>query len=276
VAALAVMSQTGDYLRGAIALFAMSLGMGAPLLVVGAAQGKFLPKAGPWMVAVKGAFGFMMLGLAIWMLSRFLPGSLILALWAILAVITGVFMGGLTSLTPESTAAQKLGKGSGFLVIIWGLLMLLGALTGGSNPLKPLATVRLGGDTVIVDEQRLEFTRIKTVADLDRELAAASAAGQTAMLDFFADWCVSCIEMEQYTFTDPGVQAALANTAVLQADVTANDAEDQELLERFGVFGPPTIIFFGADGEQQRGYEVVGYMKAEDFAAHLDRAFMER
>jgi thiol:disulfide interchange protein DsbD len=273
VAALAVMSQSGDYVRGGTALFAMSLGMGAPLLLVGAAQGKFLPKAGPWMVAVKGAFGFMMLGLAIWMLSRFLPGSLILTLWAVLAVITGVFMGGLTSLTPESSAVQKLGKGFGFLAIIWGLLMLLGAFTGGSNPLKPLATVNLGGGTMVAEDRHLEFTRVKTIADLDREIAAASAAGKTAMLDFYADWCVSCIEMEEYTFTDPGVQAALANTAVLQADVTANDEQDQELLERFGVFGPPTIIFFGTDGQQRHGYEVVGYMKAEDFVEHLHQAF---
>ncbi|HSG58007.1 MAG TPA: protein-disulfide reductase DsbD [Woeseiaceae bacterium] len=273
VAALAVMSQSGDYIRGGTALFAMSLGMGAPLLLVGAAQGKFLPKAGPWMVAVKGAFGFMMLGLAIWMLSRFLPGSLILTLWAVLAVIAGVFMGGLTSLTPESTAMQKLGKGFGFLAIIWGLLMLLGAFTGGSNPLKPLATVNLGGGTMVAEDRHLEFTRVKNVADLDREIAAASAAGKTAMLDFYADWCVSCIEMEEYTFTDPGVQAALANTAVLQADVTANDEQDQELLERFGVFGPPTIIFFGTDGQQRHGYEVVGYMKAKDFVEHLNQAF---
>ena len=224
------------------------------------------------MVAVKGAFGFMMLGLAIWMLSRFLPGTLILTLWAVLAVITGVFMGGLSSLTPESTVMQKLGKGFGFLAIIWGLLMLLGAFTGGSNPLKPLATVNLGGGTMVAEDRHLEFTRVKTVADLDRELAAASAAGKTAMLDFYADWCVSCIEMEEYTFTDPAVQAALANTAVLQADVTANDEQDQELLERFGVFGPPTIIFFGTNGQQRRGYEVVGYMKAEDFVGHLNQA----
>jgi thiol:disulfide interchange protein DsbD len=273
VAALAVMSQTGDYLRGALALFAMSLGMGAPLLAVGAAQGKFLPKVGPWMIAVKGAFGFMMLGLAIWMLSRFLPGSLTLAMWAVLTFMVGVFMGGLTSLTPESSASQKLGKGFGFLAIIYGLLLLLGAMTGGSNPLKPLATVNLSGGATIVEDHHLEFQRIKTVEDLDREIAAASAAGKTAMLDFYADWCVSCIEMEEYTFTDAEVQAALANTAVLQADVTANDEADQELLKRFGVFGPPTIIFFDTDGQQRHGYEVVGFMKAKDFVDHLNQAF---
>ena len=272
VAALAVMSQTGDYLRGGLALFAMSLGMGAPLLLVGAAQGKFLPKAGPWMVAVKGAFGFMMLGIAIWMLSRILPGPVTLALWGVLAVMTGVFMGGLTTLTPDSSVAQKLGRGFGLLAILYGLVMLLGALTGGGNPLRPLATVDFGNATV-AESRRLEFRRIKTVGDLDRELAAAAAEGRTTMLDFYADWCVSCKEMEEYTFTDPAVQSALANTSLLQADVTANDAEDQELLARFGVFGPPTIVFFGPDGRQRQGFEVVGFMAAAPFVDHLELAF---
>jgi len=273
VAALAVMAQTGDYLRGGTALFAMSLGMGAPLLAVGAAQGQFLPKAGAWMVAVKSAFGFMMLGLAIWMLSRILPGSITLALWAALVFMAGVFLGGLTTLTTDSSAAQKLGKGFGLLAILYGLLLFLGSLTGASNPLKPLATVSFGDGVMVAEEQHLEFRRIKTVDDLDREIAAAAAAGKTAMLDFYADWCVSCIEMEEYTFTDAGVQAALKNTVTLQADVTANDEADQALLNRFGVFGPPTIIFFGTDGQQRHGYEVVGYMKAEAFTEHLNKAF---
>jgi thiol:disulfide interchange protein DsbD len=225
------------------------------------------------MVAVKSAFGFMMLGLAVWMLSRFLPGSVTLALWAALVFMTGVFMGGLTTLTAESSAVQKLGKGFGLLAILYGLLLFLGSLTGGSNPLKPLATVSFGSGVMVAEQQHLDFQRIKTVDDLDREIAAAAAAGKTAMLDFYADWCVSCIEMEEYTFSDAGVQAMLANTVLLQADVTANDEADQALLKRFGVFGPPTIIFFGTDGQQRHGYEVVGYMKAKDFTEHLAQAF---
>jgi thiol:disulfide interchange protein DsbD len=273
IAALTVMAQSGDMVRGGTALFAMSLGMGAPLLAVGAAQGKFLPKAGAWMVAVKSAFGFMFIALAVWMLSRILPGNVTLSLWAVLVFMMGVFMGGLTTLTTESSVAQKLGKGFGLLAILYGLLLFLGVLTGGSNPLKPLATVSFGGGVMVAEEKHLEFQRIKTVADLDREVAAAAAAGKTAMLDFYADWCVSCIEMEEYTFTDEGVQAALASTVLLQADVTANDDQDQELLQRFGVFGPPTIIFFGPDGQQRHGYEVVGYMKAKDFTDHVQKAF---
>jgi thiol:disulfide interchange protein DsbD len=275
VAALAVMSQSGDYFRGGIALFSMSLGMGAPLLAVGAAQGKFLPKAGPWMIAVKGAFGFMMLGLAIWMLSRFLPGTLIMAMWAVLVFMTGVFMGGLTTLTADSTIPQRLGKGFGSLAMIYAVLLVIGAATGGTNPLQPLASVSFGGTSgvTVAAHDELPFQRIKSVDDLDREIAAATGQGKTVMLDFYADWCVSCKEMEAFTFTDDSVRSALSNTVWLQADVTANDDIDKVLLDRFGVFGPPTIIFFGTDGQQRHGYEVVGYMKAEAFAAHVNKAF---
>jgi thiol:disulfide interchange protein DsbD len=274
IAALTVMAQSQDWVRGGVALFAMSLGMGAPLLAVGAAQGKLLPKAGPWMVAIKGAFGFMMLGLAIWMLGRILPGSVTMTLWAALVFMGGVFMGGLTTLTPESSVPQKLGKGLGLLAILYGIVLFLGAMTGGSNPLRPLASIDFGaGGVMVAEEQHLEFQRIKTVADLDREIALAARAGKTAMLDFYADWCVSCIEMEEYTFTEQVVHDVLANSVLLQADVTANDEQDQELLQRFGVFGPPTIIFFNDQGVQVQGYEVVGFMNAEDFAAHIEKTF---
>ena len=274
IAALTVMAQSGDMVRGGSALFAMSMGMGAPLLLVGAAQGKLLPKAGPWMVAIKSGFGFMMLGLAVWMLSRILPGNATMALWAVLVFMAGVSLGGLTSIGTDSTTSQKLGKGFGFLAIIYGVLLLLGALTGGSNPLQPLASMNPGQSSgATTTEHGLVFNRIKTVDDLDREIVAAAADGNSVMLDFYADWCVSCKEMEAYTFTDAGVQAALSNSVLLQADVTANDAADRELLTRFGVFGPPTIIFFGTNGQQRHGYEVVGYMKAKAFAKHVQLAF---
>ena len=207
------------------------------------------------------------------MLSRILPGTVTLLLWAVLVFLSGVFMGGLTTLTPGSSAMRKLAKGLGLLAIVYGVLILLGAMTGGSNPLNPLANVRFsGGGMTVAEDNHIEFQRVKTVGDLDRELENASGQGMSALLDFYADWCVSCIEMEEYTFTDAAVQAALANTVLLQADVTKNDAEDQELLQRFGVFGPPTIIFFGTDGQQRHGYEIVGYMKAEDFADHVKQA----
>jgi thioredoxin:protein disulfide reductase len=274
IATLTVMAQTGDMLRGGTALFAMSLGMGAPLLLVGAAQGKYLPQAGAWMVAVKSAFGFMLLGLGIWMMSRILPDQVILALWGVLIFMAGVYLGGLTTLTPESLGIRKLGKGFGLLAVIYGAVLLVGSLAGSSSMLRPLAalTAGVGGSAYVAEERSLVFQRIKTTGDLDAALVQASANGKSVMLDFYADWCVSCIEMELYTFTDADVHKALSNTVLLQADVTANDDEDQALLKRFGVFGPPTIIFFGDDGQQRNGYEVVGYMKAREFAEHVRKA----
>jgi len=273
VATLTVIGQSGDMLRGGTALFALSLGMGAPLLLVGASAGKLLPKAGPWMVAVKNGFGFMMLGLAIWMLSRIIPATVTLALWGVLTLMAGVFLGGLTTITTDSSSTDKLGKGFGLIAVLYGAILLLGSLSGGQNPLQPLVALNIGGAGPTHTESELQFQRIKTVDDLDRALANAASQGKTAMLDFYADWCVSCKEMEAYTFTDASVQQTLSNTVLLQADVTANDAQDQELLQRFGVFGPPTIIFFGNDGRQRNGYEVVGYMKAEAFTAHIKQAF---
>lgn len=274
VATLTVIGQSGDMLRGGSALFALSMGMGTPLLLVGASAGKLIPRAGPWMDAVKNGFGFMMLGLAIWMMSRVLPGEVTLALWGILIFMAGVYLGGLTQLTAESLGVQKLGKGFGLLAIIYGAVLLVGSLAGSNSMLKPLAALNTGGGsgTAVVEAQGLDFMRIKTTGDLDSALARAAAQNKPAMLDFYADWCVSCIEMEHYTFTDDGVQQALSNTVLLQADVTANDAEDKALLDRFGVFGPPTIIFFGPDGLQRNGYEVVGYMKADEFAEHVRMA----
>lgn len=273
IAALTVIAQTGDMLRGGSALFAMSLGMGAPLLAVGAAQGKLLPQSGAWMVAVKNAFGFMLLGLAIWMMSRVLSGEVTLALYGILVFMAGVFLGGLTTLSADAPGRAKLGKGFGLLAVIYGAVLLVGSMAGSNSMLRPLEALNVGGGTVAgLDHRGLEFRRIKTTADLDAALAGAAAEGKSAMLDFYADWCVSCIEMEEFTFTDADVQRALSDTVLLQADVTANDEADQALLERFGVFGPPTIIFFGKDGAQKNGYEVVGYMKAKEFATHVRAA----
>jgi thiol:disulfide interchange protein DsbD len=215
-----------------------------------------------------------MLGLAIWMMSRVMPGEITLALWGILIFMAGVYMGGLTTLTPESAGMQKFGKGAGLLAVIYGAVLLVGALAGSNSILRPLEALNTGGGgpAAVAEHRGLDFQRIKTTADLDAAVAQAAASGKSAMLDFYADWCVSCIEMEEFTFTDGDVQTALSNTVLLQADVTLNDEEDQALLKRFGVFGPPTIIFFGSDGVQRHGYEVVGYMKAKDFANHVRMA----
>jgi len=272
VAALAVIGQSGDVVRGAAALFALSFGMGVPLLVVGASAGQLLPKVGPWMDAVKAVFGVMLLAVAVWMLDRILPGPVTLALWAALAFVSGFCLWTMGSREPRP--ATVLRRGFGALAVVYGVLLLVGALSGRSDPLQPLAG--LGGGTTGVVHQGVEFTRIKTVADLDRELAAASAAGLPVMFDFYADWCVSCKEMERFTFTDPGVQAEFERARLLQADVTANDAEDQALMQRFGILGPPTILFFDRSGRERPEYRVVGFKNAGEFRQHLVQAFGER
>lgn len=272
VAALTVIGQSGDMLRGGSALFALSLGMGAPLLAVGASAGKLMPRMGPWMVAVRNAFGFIMLGLAVWMLARVLPPAVTLALWGVLVFMAGVSLGGLTTLREGSATSQKLGKGVGLLAVMYGAILILGSLAGSQSVLQPLSGLRMAGQEPASETRGLDFRRVKTVADLDSAIAEAAGQRRPAMLDFYADWCVSCLEMEHYTFTDPEVRAALSGTLLLQADVTANDADDRALLKRFGVFGPPTIIFFGPDGRQREGFEVVGFMNAGQFAAHVGRA----
>jgi thiol:disulfide interchange protein DsbD len=182
--------------------------------------------------------------------------------------MAGIFLGAFQSLGAAASPAQKLAKGAGLLVSLYGAAILIGALNGQQNPLQPL---RFGGANQSVTE--LEFRRIKSVADLDRELEQAVASGRPVMLDFYADWCVSCKEMEHYTFTDATVQARLRDAILLQADVTANDDLDQALLQHFGIFGPPTIVFFDPRGSERANYRVVGFMPATDFAAHVTSAF---
>ncbi len=271
VATLAVIGQTGDVLRGSLSLFVMSLGMGVPLLLVGTSAGKLLPKAGPWMNAIKIFFGILLLGVAVWMLERILPGAVVLALWAALAFIITVYLGALEPLGDTAGPARRLGKSAGAMAGAYGLILLAGAATGGSDPLRPLNHIAVGGAGGQVAE-RLEFRSIKTVADLERELASAAASNQPVMLDFTADWCVSCKEMERNTFPHPEVQAALTGAILLKADVTANDSDDQALLRHFGIFGPPTIAFFDRSGEERAGYRLVGYVAARPFAEHARTA----
>jgi thiol:disulfide interchange protein DsbD len=273
VAALAVIGQAGDVARGALALFAMSIGMGAPLLLVGVAGGRFLPHAGPWMTTVKALFGVMMLGVAVWMLDRILPGPQTLALWALLVIVAGYYFGGFGRPEPRS-GLWLLARGAGLAAISWGVIMMIGAAAGGHSPLEPLRGMTLPGmpgssNTAAVNA--LPFRSVSSVEELDRELKAAQSAGQPAMLDFYADWCVSCKEMEKYTFSDAGVQQELAGFLLLKADVTANGPADQALLRRFGVYGPPTTAFFGPRGGECRPFRLVGYVPAEAFREHLSR-----
>ena len=274
VAALAVIGQTGDVLRGALALFAMAIGMGFPLLLVGVAGGRFLPHAGAWMTTVKTLFGVLFLGVAVWMLERVLPGSLTLALWALLAIVGGYYFGGFGRTSPGGDAWRLVARGAGLAAIVWGVIMLVGAAAGGHDPLQPLRGAALpgfGGEAVAKSAEPLPFRMIASTEDLDRELAAAKAAGKPALLDFYADWCVSCKEMEKYTFSVPEVQKDLSGFVLLKADVTRNNEADQALFRRFGVYGPPTTAFFGAHGRECRAFRLVGFVDADDFRAHVAR-----
>ncbi len=256
VGALLVISQTGQLVKGGAALFAMSIGMGTPLLIVGASAGRLLPKAGPWMELVKKVFGVMMLAVAAWMLARLLPERLALLLWAVPALSLAVLLWTQRPVRAASAWGVRL---AGALVALYGVALAAGAALGGTDPLAPIPALA-------AQHPGLTFRPIHSVADLDREVAAAQAQGRGVLVDFSAEWCTSCKEMERYTFTDPQVQLALSRAVLLRADVTQNNADDQALLHRFGIFGPPTIAFYGPDGHERSNLRVVGYMKAAAFA----------
>ncbi|WP_313035855.1 protein-disulfide reductase DsbD [Massilia alkalitolerans] len=251
--ALVYISQTRDVVIGGAALFAMAVGMSIPLLLVGVSAGSLLPRAGAWMESVKRLFGVLMLAMALWLVSPVLPPIVQMLGWAALLFGYGFY------LLRKHRHWASMAAGAAFAVL--GAVQLVGAATGGRDALAPLAHLTGGA------HQGLVFKRIKAVQDLDRELA--NAGGKTVMLDFYADWCVSCKEMEKLTFVDPAVQAKLANTILLQVDVTANDAEDKAMLKRFKLFGPPGIILFGPDGQEIPDSRVIGYQDAKKFLSSL-------
>jgi thiol:disulfide interchange protein DsbD len=271
IAALSVISQTGQIARGAGALYATGLGMGVPLLIVGASAGSLLPKVGPWMDTVKSLFGVLFLAVAVYLVSPLLPAAVVMLLWSLLAVLSGFWVFSLKTRDGAPMAAPL--RAMGLVAVVYGILLLIGAASGSKDPLQPLDRLSAGGGGAATPEHALTFQRIKTIADLETAVAAAKAAGRPVMLDFYADWCVSCKEMEKYTFPDPGVQSALANAVLLQADVTANDDDDQALMNRFEIYGPPTIAFYGADGIERKNFRLVGFSPAERFRDHVQAAF---
>lgn len=273
IAALSVISQSGQVARGAAALYATGLGMGVPLLIVGASAGSLLPRVGPWMETIKQLFGVLFLAVAIYLLGPLIPGAMSMLLWSMLAAIAGYWVFSLKGRDGGPAAAPV--RALGLLTLVYGILLLIGLAAGGRDPLEPLRPLTAGTGLSLGPAARdpLPFQHIKTVADLQQQVAAATAAGRPVMLDFYADWCVSCKEMEKYTFTDPAVRAVLAGATLLQADVTANDEADRALLAHFGIFGPPTIAFFGRDGVERRNFRLVGFVPAEQFRGHVTAAF---
>jgi len=271
--ALLYIGHTHDVVLGGAALFALSLGMGVPLLLLGASAGALLPKSGPWMNAVRNFFGVVMLGMAIWLIAPVIPASLQLALWSALLIVPAIYLHALDGLPPRSGNWAKLWKGIGIMLLVTGIALLLGALSGGRNPLQPLAGLRATAGTA-AHVPALPFQRVKNVAELDQ--AIRQAQGKFVMLDFYADWCVACKEFEQFTFADPRVRKMLENAVLLQADVTQNGPEDAALLSRFGLFGPPGIIFFDPQGTAIPAATVVGYQNAEKFLVTLNAVYARK
>ncbi len=272
IGALIYIGQTGDALMGGSALFALGLGMGAPLLVVGTSAGKLLPNAGAWMDVVKAVFGIMMLGVAVWLLSRVLPGVITQLLSAILIFVSAIYLGALRQHNSETTAPQLFWKGIGLTVLIYATLMIIGAATGKSNLLQPLASFAVHSGTQATENTGLKFQVIKSQSELNKVLAAARDKGQSVMLDFYADWCVSCKEMDETTFKDPSVMAALTNTLLLQADVTQNNDLDKQLLQHFDILGPPAIVFYDSSGQELKASRIVGYVPPTQFMSHLKKS----
>jgi len=268
--ALIYIGQTGDALLGGSALFAMGLGMGSPLLLIGASAGKLLPKAGSWLNTTKVVFGVIMLAMAVWMLSRILPPMVIMMLWAMLLILPAIYLSAIDPLPEGSSGWRKLWKGLGLMMLAYGLLLLIGLSMGNSNPLKPLQGFNVNGSAVAA-EPKTTFSKVSSVADLTSKIEQASANQQPVMLDFYADWCISCKEMEAYTFADPKVKQALAGFMVLQADVTNNTDDDKALLARFNLVGPPGVLFFGLDKEEKKAHRVIGYQDADTFIQTLLR-----
>ncbi|MCS3508000.1 protein-disulfide reductase DsbD [Achromobacter sp. JUb104] len=272
--ALLYISQTGDVVLGGSALFAMAWGMGVPLLIVGASSGALLPKAGPWMDGVKRLFGMLLLATAWWMLIPVVPTWVQMSGWAFLAVVSAVMLRAFDALPAGAGAARMFGKGLGLLLALAAAAWLLGAASGGRDVLQPLSHLAARGDASVgtaVTKGELQFTRVRNNAELDALLAQST---QPVMLDFYADWCVSCREMERFTFTDPGVAQRMSGMLLVQADVTANNADDRALLKRFRLFGPPGIMFFEPGGKELPDARVVGFQDAKRFTESLDKVLV--
>ena len=273
IGALAYITQTQDWQLGGMALFALGLGMGTPLLIIGTSAGDLIPRAGAWMDKVKAFFGVVLLGVAIWLLERILPVGITMGLIAALLIASAIYLGALDSLEQSASGWRRLGKSIGLIVLIYGAAYLIGAAAGSKDLVQPLRglSASLGGGAY--ESQHLEFRPVKGREGLQVALNDAARQNRGTMLDFYADWCISCKEMEKYVFTDADVIAALDQVSTLQADVTANDSTDIELMASLGIYGPPAILFYDAQGREIRHRRVVGEMSSEKFAAHVRATF---
>ena len=266
--ALLYISKTHDVVLGGVALFSLSLGMGAPLLAIGASAGTILPKAGAWMNAVRNVFGVLMLGVAVWLIAPVIPMAVQMALWAALLILPAIFMHAIDPLPIDAKPIMRFWKGIAIMMLVAGLVMLVGAFSNAKSPLQPLGGLLAKSGTT-TQLPTLDFKRINNIAELNAQLKAAN--GKPVMLDFYADWCVACKELEQFTFSDLRVQTALKDTVLLQIDMTNNTEEDKALLAHFNLFGPPGIVFFNTQAQEEKSLKVVGFKNADAFIQILNQ-----
>jgi thioredoxin:protein disulfide reductase len=266
--ALIYIGQTGDALLGGIALFALSIGMGMPLLVVGTTSGRFMPKPGMWMDAVKAIFGVMLLGIAIWMIGRVLDENTTLLLWGGLAVFVAINMGALEILGehPAWSARANI-KALSFMILLYGMSLLIGGMAGGNNPLHPLEPFVQSNAVTVTSIASQKVEKITSIEELDAILAENK--GKKIMVDFYADWCTSCKEFEDKTFSDPAVRTQMDKLVFVQVDVTSNDAASKAFTKKYGIFGPPAILFFDEEGHQKKESTIIGFKEPQEFLTHL-------
>ncbi|MEP6877261.1 MAG: protein-disulfide reductase DsbD [Nitrosospira sp.] len=271
--ALLYISQTRDVMLGGSALFVMALGMGVPLLLLGASAGALLPKAGPWMESVKQFFGVLLLGVAIWLISPVIPAVAHMLLWAALLIVSAIYLHAVDPLRPDASGFRKFLKGLGMIALLTGVALLIGVLSGSRDILQPLSkigvsNVDVSGMKSVAQTGHLPFQRIKSVAELEQHVLQSRS--KYVMVDFYADWCISCKEMERFTFTDPKVQSRLRDVVLLQVDVTAGTPDDAALLKRFKLFGPPGILFLDREGSEIQRVRLIGYQDTERFLEVLN------
>lgn len=265
VGVLGYISQTGNATLGGIALFTMGLGMGLPLLIIGASSAKLLPKSGHWMEAIKKIMGVLMLAVAIWMIERIVPAKITMVLWAALAMGSAIAMGALTN---AYTHWQRLRKALALIVFVYSIVLLIGAMMGNTNPLQP---IHLSPTRHSLATHELHFNRVKSIGDVEEKLNIAKSERKIAVLDFYADWCIACKEMDAFTFSNRMVINKLKHYYLIRANVTANDATDKALLRHFSVVAPPTIIFFNQNKKEIKNTRIIGEMSATQFLSHLQK-----
>ena len=266
--ALIYIGQTGDPVLGGSALFSLSMGMGVPLLLVGTSAGKLLPHAGLWMDKVKACFGVMLLLLAIWMLDRIVPTVVSMWLTALILVVTSVFLGIFNRMVEKPNGLHFIARGVGIMIFIYAVALMAGALSGGQNFIYPLSNLANASEQ---KSTKLPFVIVTTPAQLDQQLLEAKAAGQPVMLDFYADWCISCIELEHVTFADQSVKDALKSFRLVKVDVTSNDQDAKALNKEYSVIGPPALIFYRANGELVAKKTIIGVVDPDDFVNHISQ-----